>query len=78
MIPLHSRLFNNATVADWLGTAETAAKLAAKHLDEIRSETSHDPTLALNDALEYLTQARDEIATVQRHVANIAAHGERP
>ena len=78
MIPLQSRLYNNATVADWLGTAKTAAELGVRLLEEIRDETSPDSTLALNDALGYLQQATSEIQTVTAHLAHVAAYGERP
>ena len=77
-IPLHSRLFNNATVADWLGTAMTAATLAAKLLEELREGTHEHPNTALFDATRYLEQATEEVKTISAHVAHVAAYGERP
>lgn len=61
-------LHNGATAADWLGTAETAARVAADLLDGVRRDVSGKVVYDLDAAELYLAQALDEIATVRERL----------
>jgi|GEM_PF-4673553 len=71
--PLTSKLDNGGTVSDWLGTAMTAAKVAAGRIEDIRSG-SMQPVEDLAEAIAYLEQALEEARTVQQHVAYVSAY----
>ncbi len=58
---LNTQMYNGATVSDWLGTASTAAKVAANILDDVRDGKNTD---ALDSAKVALEQALDEINAV--------------
>lgn len=79
MIPLHSKLDNGASVADWLGTAGSAAIAASSYLDLVRQgRSTNDPLILLDSAERRLEEALEELRTVRRHIAHVAAYGERP
>lgn len=53
---------NGATVADWLGTAEVAAKVGAMYLADVRNGVAGAGRL--QDARAQLTQALEELDAV--------------
>jgi hypothetical protein len=59
---------NDATVGDWLGTAATAATVAAAHLDAIRAGKSAFPDSLLNVARDRLAQALGEVDAIRAEV----------
>lgn len=66
MYPLDLKLHNNASVADWLGTATTACNVAAYEIEAVRSgKVSH---ARLEYAEELLVQALDEVRQVQARI----------
>lgn len=66
--PLMRRMPNGATVADWLGTARTAAACAARDLDYVRQGQTTDPAAVLERAEQYLMQALEELRAVRAEV----------
>lgn len=62
---------NGASVADWLGTASVAAKVAASHMDDVRLERYYGDrrsyVAALDEAERQLEQATDELRAVRSH-----------
>ncbi len=74
--PLNSDMGNGATVADWLGTAATAAKVAAAQMDCIRAGNTIVPVTNMIDAIEKLEQALEEAKAVSRHAAHVIAYGD--
>lgn len=63
-----SRMHNGATVADWLGTAATSAKLAASWLDNMRE--GHGRAEDFEVIEDRLQQALNEVREVRSHVAS--------
>lgn len=74
---LRSQMHNGATVADWLGTAMTAGQLAVERIEFVRSGKADLPALELEQAVERLEQALDEVRQVQTHLAHLNAYGPR-
>ena len=73
--PLTSKLDNGGTVSDWLGTAMTAARMAALDIEVIRADNpATDPVALLSKAIGNLEQALEEARTVQQHVAYVSAY----
>lgn len=66
---LHTVMDNGATVRDWLGTAMTAARVAARHLDELRNGDVRSMSEGLTMAENRLRQASEEVATVREFLA---------
>jgi hypothetical protein len=68
-VPLTRRMPNGATVADWLGTAGTAARVAALKIADVREyprDAHADRRLA--QAEKQLVQALDEVRAVRAEV----------
>jgi hypothetical protein len=73
--PIDADVGNGATIADWLGTAATAARSAALHMDDVRTKaprdvfSGKDPATTAREKLtkaeEYLRQALSELQTVR-------------
>ena len=59
---------NGASVADWLGTAATAARVAAMHLDAVRNGKSPASDAELALACVHLELARAEVVAVRAEV----------
>jgi hypothetical protein len=60
---------NGASVADWLGTAKTAAEVAASRIETARCGQPHARSMAcLDDAERYLLQALEELRAVRGQV----------
>lgn len=82
-IPLHSRLHNDASVADWLHTAAGGANTAANLLMRVARENDEvwlgygikvgDKLTALDKAEDELERALSELRTVRGHLTH--AHG---
>ncbi len=71
--PLNARMPNEATIADWLGTAMVAARIASSRLDLLREE-DYDVARAddlLERAEDGLQQALDEVRAVRSRVAGL-------
>jgi hypothetical protein len=68
--PIDHTMPNGATVADWLGTAASAARAAAMHIEDVRGVgTAYRPDAftsraKLAKATEQLRQALSELETV--------------
>lgn len=68
--PINHQMPNGVTVADWLGTAASAARAAAMHIEDVRgSRFEHRPDAftsraKLRKATEQLRQALSELETV--------------
>lgn len=74
MYPLKSELPNGATVKDWLGTAATAARMAARHIESVRdNSTGYEPAEVMVWVEDELAQALDEVRRVKQHVAHVEA-----
>jgi hypothetical protein len=59
---------NGAQIVDWLGTAMTAARVAADLTAEARDYSEPEPEGKLREALRHAEQAADELRAVLRHV----------
>lgn len=72
---LNYRMANGSTVADWLGTAATAAKVGAAAVDLVRDghRVGDGATDALREAEVYFLQALEELRAVRTHLAHVAA-----
>jgi hypothetical protein len=63
--PINHEMPNGASIADWLGTAASAARVAADHIEDVRGGVSTRISRAkLRKAVEQLQQALSEIQTV--------------
>jgi chromosome segregation ATPase len=70
--PITRQMPNGATVGDWLGTAATAADVAALLIKRVRNNVATLPIDTLNGAEQYLTQALDELRTTRATVEHRA------
>jgi hypothetical protein len=67
---LNHEMPNGASIADWLGTAASAARGAAWYIEDVRgAETEHQrkvgtARMKLRKAMEQLKQAQSEIEAV--------------
>jgi hypothetical protein len=66
--PTTRRLANGATVADWLGTARTAADVASLLIERVRQNSSTMPIASLQRAEDELEQAIRELRFVRESV----------
>jgi hypothetical protein len=66
-LPLKAAMHKSASVEDWLGTAMSAAQLAANRIKDVR-EGSMQARDDLREAREYLAQAQDELAAILHSV----------
>ena len=66
--PTARQMPNGATVADWLGTAKTAAEVAALLIDRVRNGANTMPVETLDRAERELEQALDELRAVRNEV----------
>jgi hypothetical protein len=64
---IHREMPNGARVSDWLGTAETAARVAASHLRDVRAGNTYAVS-ALDVAESQLVQALEELRAVRSEV----------
>lgn len=62
---LRHEMPNGASVKDWLGTAGLAARMADRHIEDLRTGADGDAA-TLGTVLEYLRQAVDEVVDVAR------------
>jgi hypothetical protein len=62
------KLHNGASVSDWLGTAATAARVAAAFCEDVRAGRTSTVRLDLARAEEELIQALDEVRQVRSAV----------
>lgn len=81
---LDARMPNEATVSDWLGTAQTAAESSAVLLDRVRTSAPRygygvrmgDHVGALDKAEKCLEQALNEVRAVKSHLAYLNAYSK--
>lgn len=73
--PVTRKLANGASVADWLGTAKTAADVASLLLERVRQNTSTMPVQTLDRVEAELTQALQEVRFVREQVEGITHSG---
>jgi hypothetical protein len=66
--PITHEMPNGASIADWLGTAKTAAKTAAFLLERVRSNVSTMPIETLDRAESSLVQALEELRAVRKQI----------
>ena len=72
---LQSKMSNGGTVSDWLGTAKTAALVAAGRIEEVRTHGAirdgygRDMAASLDLAARDLEQAVAELSTVRAFLA---------
>jgi hypothetical protein len=67
-VPSHHEMPNGATVADWLGTAQTATSVAQLLMERVRNGVSTMPHETLAEAEAQLTQALHEVRAVRAEV----------
>jgi hypothetical protein len=61
---------NGASIADWLGTAKTAAFVAAHLIEDVREERTATPLLDLSRAEDELMQALEEVRAIRKRTAS--------
>lgn len=66
--PVSRKLANGASVADWLGTAKTAAEVAVLLIERVRLNTTTVPTTTLDRVERELEQALEEVRFVRESV----------
>jgi hypothetical protein len=69
--PVTRKLANSASVADWLGTAGTAASVASFLIERVRGNITTTPVATLDKAEEQLLQALQEVRYVREEVEGI-------
>lgn len=69
MSALSTRMANGASVSDWLGTAALAARMASRHIEEIRDDATAPAAEVFDTILEYLRQATYEVGEVRAMIA---------
>jgi hypothetical protein len=69
MYPIHAQMHNGASVADWLGTAAMAARVAATRIENVRDGSNiEQPREALRQAEAELAQVLDELRAIRHSV----------
>lgn len=68
-VPLKATMPNGAVVSDWLGTAATAARVGAMHIEDVRKSQATNPLNRLIHAEGELMQALTELRTVKAYCA---------